>query len=170
MLEEDPTLIIYNLLKDNWDKSNTPLADDPRFTTGWYNKASTDPQISITGMQETVAQGGQTGQTGGTGAGGVAQHRSGILFVNAWAGSYDDMEDAGPNGTKVSPKAASYQMGREVHRIIQEHATGTSKDDGSKQLHSMSASDMRSLIDDDVVPAIFRSETLVQFTYSSTTN
>lgn len=169
MLDEDPQLIVRNLLIDEWEKDNTVLAMDPKFQTGWYDHGIADPQISITNAEEGVLRGGVSGQTAGTGAGGVVQYRTGQMLVNCWAGTYEDMQGKGENGDDVSPKASSYDMANEVHRIIQSNGSGTTDDSGSKQLHSLSAVDTRRMVDDSRDPAVFRYEVVVQYTYSSKT-
>lgn len=157
------------MLIDNWDNTNTVLASTPKFTTGWYDHSSSDPQVTLTDTEEGVVRGGVTGITGSTGDGGAAQYRTGQMLVNSWAGTYEDMQGAGENGEDVSPKEASYEMASEVHRIIQENASGTTDNNGNKQLHSLAAVDSRRLVDDDRDPAVFRYEVIVQYTYSSKT-
>lgn len=169
MLSQDPIEIIYDLLRNNWDNSNTVLADDPKFQTGWYDYGSSDPQVSVTNSDEVVMDSGLTGHSGGTGGGGAAQYRAGHVLVNCWAGTYEDMSDAGSGGSAVSPKEASYDMAGEVHRIVQSNASGTTDGNGDKQLHSLGASDVRRIVDNEVEPAVFRYEVTVNYTYLSTT-
>lgn len=169
MLDEAPVVIIRKLLIDNWDSSNTALADNPKFQTGWYDHGSDDPQVSITDTEEGVLMPGSTGHSAGTGGGGVAQYRSGQVLVNCWAGTYDDMKDKGDNGEDVSPKQASWHMAKEVHRITQNNGSGTTNDEGKKQLHSLASVDTRRVVDDDRDQAVFRYEVTVQYTYSTKT-
>lgn len=169
MLDEDPIIIVRNLLINNWNSNNTVLADDPKIHTGWYDFGSSDPQVTVTDTEEGVMDGGVTGHTAGTGNGGVVQYRVGQMLVNCWAGTYEDMEGQGANGSDVSPKAASYDMANEVHRIMQENASGTTDDSGNKQLHSLSTTDAQRMADDNRDPTIFRYQTIVEYTYSSKT-
>lgn len=167
MLDEDPQIIVYDLLNNNWDESNTVLADPPKFQTGWYDHGSSDPQVSITNAEEGVIQGGSTGQTAGTGGGGVAQYRTGQILVNCWAGTYDDMEGKGSGNSDVSPKEAAYDMAAEVHRILQANGSGTTDDQGNKQLHSLAASDARRLVEDERDPSVFRYEVVAEYSYAT---
>lgn len=165
MLDEDPVIIVYDLIRNNWNNANTPLGSDPKFSTGWYDYGSSDPQITVTDSEEGVVQGGITGHSASTGDGGVAQYRNGILLVNCWGGSYDDLTGAGPNGEDVSPKDAAYQMANEVHRIMQDNASGTSDSNGNKQLHSLGADATRRIVEEEADPSIFRHEVTVLYTY-----
>lgn len=168
MLSKDPLLIVRDLLVNNWDKSNTVIDEDPSFHTGWYDYGGTDPQVTITNSDETVMDAGFTGQSAGTGGGGVAQYRTGFCLVNCWAGTYEDMEGKGSNSSDISPKDASYDMSKEVHRIMQANGSGTTDSNGNQQFHSLAASDVRRVVEDEVDPAVFRYEVTVNYTYLHT--
>lgn len=165
MLDEDPLVTVRKILVENWDEDNTVLADVPRFQTGWYDFGSDDPQVTITNSDEGVVEGLHTGQTAATGAGGVHQIRSGMMLVNCWSGTYDDMQGMGDGGEDISPKQAAWDMAKEVHRIIQENASGTTDEDGNQQLQSLGAEDIRRIVDTDRDPAVFRYEVTVLYTY-----
>lgn len=165
MIENGPIVIVKNLLVTGWDATNTPLADAPRFHTGWYDFGSSDPQVTVTNPESSVVNGGDTGQTAGTGDGGVSQVRAGTVLVNAWAGTRDDLEGAGTNGGDVNPKDAAYQMAAEVHRIIQSNAQGTSTATGDPELTSLGADATRRVVDTDVDPVVYRYEVTVRFSY-----
>jgi len=160
MIQEDPVVTIHDLLSSNWDASNTPLASNPSIHTGWYDFGSSDPQVTITTPDEFTTGGGDTGHSAGTGSGGVAQVRAGTVQVDCWAGTREDLEGAGAGGSDVNPKDASYQMAREVHRIMQEHAGGA-----SSELNSLGADDIRRLVDTDRTPVVYRHEVTVRYTY-----
>lgn len=165
MLDEDPIIVVRDLLSQSWESANTPLANDPRIHTGWYDYGSSDPQVTVTNSEEFTAEGGDTGYTAGTGDGGVAQVRVGTILVNCWAGSRDDLEGAGTDGSDVNPKDAAYQMANEVHRIMSNNADGTTDDSGNRQLNSLSADDARRLVETDETPTVFRHEVTVRYTY-----
>lgn len=166
MLKEDPHLIVYDLLRTNWDATNTPLADAPKFQTGWYDFGAEEPQVTITNSMESVAQGGDTAQTAGTGAGGLAQYKIGRVLVNTWGGTYGDLEGKGDGGSDVSPKDAAYQMAKEVSRITNTNASGTTDSNGNKQLHSLATDNIRRIAETDMDPTIFRYEVIVRFSYA----
>lgn len=167
MLPRDPKIIFRNVIRSNWNADNTPLADDPRFHTGWYDYGSSDPQVTFTNTEESTVDGGDTGHTGGTGDGGVADVRAGTLLINAWAGTRDDMATAGPGGSRVNPKAASYQMAVEINRILGENADGTlHPDTGDPELNSIGGDEGRELVDTGPDNAVFRYEVQGRFTYA----
>lgn len=170
MLDEDPIVIVYELLRNNWDASNTALADPPMFNTGWYDRTAETPQVTVTNSEEGVWQGGNTGHSAASGDGGVTQYRMGSIQVNCWGGSYDTLAGMGDDGSDVSPKEACYDMAGEVHRITQENATGTTKDDGSKQLHTMSATDTQRVVETEKDPSVFRYQVIVEYGYAEKTS
>lgn len=170
MIDEDPVLIIKDLLVNNWDANDTSLADAPRIHTGWYNYGSSDPQVTITNPDEFTVGGGNTGISAGTGDGGAAQVRAGTVTVNAWAGTRDDMEGVGDGGSNLNPKDAAYSMAKEVHGIIQNNADGTLDDGGNRQLNSLGADEARRIVDsNDDGPAVYRYEVTVKYTYITRT-
>lgn len=169
MIAEDPIVIIKDLLVNNWNAGNTPLASDPSIHTGWYDFGSADPQVTVTNPDEFTVGGGETGHTGGTGDGGVSQARAGTVLANCWSGTREDMEGAGSGGSDVNPKDAAYQMAREVHRIMQANATGTTDSNGKPQLNSLGADDVTRIVDTDRDPAVYRYEVTIRYTYVTRT-
>lgn len=170
MLEEDPVVIVQDLIETNWDADNTPLTADPRVHTGWYDFGSPDPQVTVTNPEESTVGGGDTGITAGSGDGSAVQVRAGTILVNCWAGTREDMEGQGDGGADVNPKDAAYKMAREVHRILMANASGTDDDSGNPQLTSLSADGIRRLVDTEPESAVFRYEVTARYTYTEKTS
>jgi len=166
MLDREPNLIVRDLVRADWDVSNTPLASSPRFHTGWYDYASSDPQVTFTNVEESTLDGGRTGVTAISGDGGTALIRAGTLLVNAWGGTRDDLRGAGSGGVDVNPKAAAYQMAREAARIIDANSGGTTDANGNPQLASLAADGAVSRVDPNPDKTVFRYEVTGRYTYA----
>lgn len=170
MLERDPKIILRNLVSTGYTVSNTPLASAPRFHTGWYNYGSSDPQVTFTNTEESTVNGGITGHTAGTGDGRASNVRAGTLLVNAWAGTREDMAAAGPDGSRVNPKDAAYQMAREVARILDDNNGGTQHPEtGAPELNSIGVDPGRDEVDTEHGDAVFRYEITARYTYVENT-
>ena len=158
MIEHDPIIVIRDLLNQQWSPSRTSGIDITPHT-GWYDFGSGGPQVTVTNDNSFAIEGGATGQTAGTGDGGVVQVRSGTVLVNAWAGNRDDLRGEAPGGGDLNPKLLAFQMGAEIHRIIQSNASSVD------EFISVGADDIRSLVDDDVPETVYRREVTVRYTY-----
>lgn len=108
-LPQDPKITILNLFEDNWDNTNTSLASDPVFNTGWVNRAIQTPQVTILEPQEVPSSGGTTGfrAIDPTGAGPIKSMLGRILVI-CWS----DREMS-----SVNPKKLTWEMSEEVKRI-----------------------------------------------------
>ena len=167
MLEREPNLIVRDLVRDDWKTANTPLADPPRFHTGWYDYGSGGPQVTFTNVEESTLNGGVTGITAISGTSGTAVVRAGTLLVNAWAGTRTDLEAAGSGGSSVNPKDAAYKMACEVARILAANATGTRDTNGNSELMSLAGDAAVSRVDTNPDEAVFRYEVTARYTYAA---
>lgn len=160
MIDEEPDKIVYDLLRNNWDNTNTTYSSDPSFQTGSYDFGTTDPQVSVSEPTDSVVGGGDTDITAITGSGGVVQRRAGTVFVRCWSGTFEDTRssDAG------NPKNAAFRLAKEARRIILKNAQGTRNDDGTRQLESLAPGRVRRRTEGDD-PTEFRYEVEVTFTY-----
>lgn len=169
MLDREPTVILLDLLSSNWEKANTSIPDDPEFSTGWPDRASTYPVVSITNPDDAPIDGGDTGWTYMTGAGSVGQLRGGGVLVNGWAGTYDDLASAGPNGGQVSPKQLAWDFAKEIKRILRPYGGGTTNPEtGDPELNSLAPGPARKFVDtgdDGQMDAVYRYEVRVLYTY-----
>lgn len=161
MIDTEPDKILYDLLRNNWDYTNTPYSSNPKFQTGWYDFGSSEPQVSVTDPEDSVVGGGDTEITAITGSGGVVQRRVGMVLINCWSGTYEDSRSVGAG----NPKNAAYQMAGEAKRIGLINATGTTKSDGSRQLESLAPGQVRRRREDGEDPIVFRYEVQMNFTY-----
>lgn len=113
---QDPKTILIDILRKNWDDSKMPYeasrvnnGQGTRFHTGWYSRYPDRPIITLTAASTSVAQGGSTAITG-TGINGTVQTRVGGLEANCVVGQESTLANAGPNGSKVDPDNARWQM------------------------------------------------------------
>lgn len=125
----DATLEIRNLLRTHWNDSFMPydgarIYDNPNrnatlITTGWYDRAPDLPVVTVTGKAEGPLAGGTTGWTATHGPTGKPMQRvDGYVSVNFVAGSESDLENTGPLGEDISPKAAREAMYRHGAQIL----------------------------------------------------
>lgn len=164
MIDEAYEKIVYDLLKSEWNTSNTTYSSAPTFQTGWYDYGGSEPIISITNPDTNVVSGGDTGITGVTGDGDAAQQIAGSVLVNTWVGTTEDTREANAG----NPKNASFLMAQEVRRIMLDNATGTTTSSGGKQLLSLGPGSARLLTEDNEDPAVYRYEVTVLFTHVDT--
>lgn len=117
---EDPKSTIYQLLKDNWDSSNTSNVGTPNFATRWINRSpKSPPLVTVTDRNITKrAAGPGFFAIRGDGSGGVNRKR-GFVIVNCWV---DDVDDPS-SGT--DPQILLEEMWNEVERIALDNGTGT---------------------------------------------
>lgn len=109
---KDPKLSILDLLKANWDHSNTSLSYDPDLHTGWHNPEASNPEVTVSSARESPTAGG-TGFSAidPSGAGGV-QEMEGIVAVDCW--SNRDVADE-------NPKSVIFEFSEEVKRIVKQN-------------------------------------------------
>lgn len=166
MIERDPNLILYDVLRDGFDNSNTSLATAPNIHTGWYDYAAAAPQITVTNAEDSVVNGGATGYTGATGAGGGSQVRAGTALVNCWAGRRSDLKGAGTGGADLNPKAVSWEMAKEASRVLNASADGTTNPtSGNREFNSVAADGVRLLVETEQDHAIYRREITARYTF-----
>lgn len=108
---QDPVLTIKDLVKDNWDNSNTAISYDPDIHTGWHQEEANNPQVTASNPEESPIRGGATGYAAmdPTGSGGV-QELDGTVNVDCWS---DREVESG-----VNPKQLTFEFTEEVKRIV----------------------------------------------------
>lgn len=95
----------------NWTPANVYNAT-PKIHTGWYNQAwQAEPQLTITGGDTLIVNGGFTGASAFTGAGQLVRRYVTYLTVGVWA--HHEM------GLSVNPKEWVYAATNEIRRIIE---------------------------------------------------
>jgi hypothetical protein len=117
--QTEATVIIRDLLDNNWDKSNTDNIK-PEITTGWWNETRFDNMVTVTAMDENVADGGQTGYFGMVSGSTGARLMVGTLQVDCWS-------DADQFSGSTNAKDVVYNFSEEVDRIITNNTLDTSE-------------------------------------------
>lgn len=158
MIDADPALTIRDLLTTEWDATNTSLADAPTINTGWFDYGNGDPQVTISNKNEFTIGGGDTGHSAGTGDGRAVQVRAGTLLVNGWSGTREELRGAAGDGSDINPKQMSFELGREIHRILQSNAS----DDA---FQSLGADAVRGIPETDAADFVHRHEVTCKYTY-----
>lgn len=105
----DPKMSIKDLLKDNWEATNTSGVT-PNIHTGWYDLKSNTPQVTVTNSSEVAVSGGVTGYFGIATNGAPAQYWEGSMMVDCWTTR---------EASSVNPKQLTFEFKEEIKRIIQ---------------------------------------------------
>lgn len=127
MAGPSPTLEIQHILRTYWEAGETVYGQVPSITTGEYRRGDTrPPAVTITGADEGPLAGSNTGYMSMDGAGGGGiQKISGAVSVNCVAGSYDDLEGAGPSGQNLNPKQLREQLYQHAAQLLVDHQENT---------------------------------------------
>jgi len=104
----DPKVSIKDIIKNNWNASNTSSIT-PRIHTGWFDIKATTPQITVTDTSEVVEGGGVTAYTGISTNGTPAKLWVGTAAVNIWVTR---------EAVSINPKQCLFEMRKEIERII----------------------------------------------------
>lgn len=109
---QNPSVIIRNLIADNWEPSNTDYPNVPAIVTGWYeNDDFNVPHVCILNFSNPSQDGGDTGFRGQSSAGNPMRRILGEGFLLS-------MDHTGTDST-VNPKDLVWQMTMEIKRIVQ---------------------------------------------------
>lgn len=115
----DPTVLLKNLVRDNWDVALTSLAAEPEFQTGWYSRSQRLPAITFTNKDEGVLRGGETGFTAIHSQTGKAMQRwDGYVLIDGVAGTRSDCEGIGTNGEDLNPKLVRHELVDQAKQIL----------------------------------------------------
>lgn len=122
-----PELDIQGILRRHWEADATSLGEAPEIHTGEYDRGDGDvPVITITDGTEGPINGGQTQYSGIDGGGdGGMQRLGGARTVDCVAGSYDDLENADPNGGNLNPKQLRWEMYDHAAQLLVDHQLDT---------------------------------------------
>lgn len=153
MIEEEPGVIIKNLLQAEWDATNIDGSFDAsrRLSTGWWDEENPYTQITVSGMSEDRSPTGID-----PGGGGFTSWADGTLDVNIWVPN--DRDTTGG----LHPKSHRWELDREVQRIFGRNSEGTTSDDGSPQLTRIESGESTYSVDDGD-PVIFRARIRVGY-------
>lgn len=138
---KDPKIAIRELIETNYDKNQTSYDGVPRIHTGWYDRNSGGPQITITNRNESTVNSGQTGITASDNQGGITQVRAGYVLVNCWSGTREELRGEGFGNTDINPKMIADEMQEHVDNIIQDHPDGIIN--GNEYFNSLGVSSIR---------------------------
>lgn len=116
---QEPSITIRDLLRDNWDNSNTSISSDPDIDTGWWDFNSDSPQVTLAGGEDSPVGGGQTGWSGINSVGDPVQEMDGSVQIDCWANR---------RSASVNPKTLVYEFAEEVRRIIYNNAKNPGND------------------------------------------
>lgn len=153
---KDPTLSIYELLRDNWDSSNTSINYDPNVSTGWFDHEANSPQVTVSNLSEGPIFGDVAPFSGIQGDGsGPVQEFSGTVEVNCW--SDREVESS------VNPKSLVHDFFEEVRRIVNANLTDVT------DLRYIGIGTRNFLVDTDAEPTTFRYSVRVEYLYRSAT-
>lgn len=125
LLDTEPVVIVRNVLVDNWDSSNIDETFKPAWiNTGWWDEETPNPQITLTETSEDTSPDGI--HPGGKG---LTSWVDGSIDCNVWV-PYDRDNYA----SQGVAKGFRWDLVKEIHRIIENHQTGTTDDSGNAEL------------------------------------
>ncbi len=107
----DHKISIKNIIKANWLPANTSGVT-PSISTGWYDRKSASPQVTVTDPVMTPESGGNTGYFGITTNGAPKQYWNCTVNVNFW------VTREALAAISLNPKQCIFEMRSEVERII----------------------------------------------------
>lgn len=110
--QKEASVIIKELLEDNWDNTNTAINSDPEITTGWWTESRSENMVTVSGQSENAIDGDRTGYFGYQSGNGPAKLMNGLLQVDCWS----DAEQFETSTTNA--KDVVYDFSEEVKRII----------------------------------------------------
>jgi len=152
MAMADPTLTIRNLLKNNWDNTNTSLSSDPAIHTGWIDREASSPQVTVTSAEESPISIGQSPFSGIVPDGsGPTQEIGGTVMIDCW--SSREMESS------VNPKQLTFEFSEEVKRILKGNLTSAT------DLRYIGYQGRRFMTDPDAEPVVFRYSVTAWYVY-----
>lgn len=159
-LETDPVEIVTDLLLSEWNATGevtVPFDAEAWTHTGWYS-GNPNPEISVTWDGESVDT--PTGYDGiDPGGGGPTRRPQGTVNVDVWVPGDEDWT-GGEN-----PKKYVYQLRREVERIVQANARGTTTDGGDRELEWLGVGRSRRVPEPDETPVEHRMRVPVEYGY-----
>lgn len=129
---------IYDLVSNNFDNTSVSGSPDIDVHTGWYNKDSSFPQITVTNPDFFTIGGGQTGNLLGK-----KKMFSGVVLINCASTRKENLEN---------PKLVIQEMSELVTDIIENNRLSVS---GVEEVGEYTE---REIVDDEENPPWFRRE------------
>ena len=111
MVRDAPEVVAHNLLRDNWDSTNTSNVT-PLIHHGWVDLGADEPEVTISDPDENVLGGGETGYSGLSADGSPVQDFTGTVTINVWTDR---------KRSNVNPRKLAWEMRCEVGRILHEN-------------------------------------------------
>lgn len=146
MIDTEPSVIIRDLLANQWDSSNVDGTFDTAWIgTGWWDEETPNPQITLSGMTETRDPTGIDPNGGG-----FTSWVDGAVDCNVWIPNDRDATGG------VNPKQHRWQLDSEIQRIIRANSTGTTDSDGYPQLTRLDLGEARYFVEESDSPVVFR--------------
>lgn len=157
LLEEEPAVIIRNLLVTNWNAANIgePF-EEAWVSTGRYDNSTSHAEVTLTTFSEDTSPDGidPSGK-------GLTSWVDGVGQIGVWVPLTDDYASAGV------AKDFRYDLKREVHRILENNQEGTTDSNGDPQLTRIETGSIEQFIEDNDSPPIYRAVVPVGYQYHS---
>lgn len=111
MVRDAPEVAIKNLIRDNWDATNTESIT-PSIHHGWVDPGASSLEVTVSNPEELPLDGGETGYSGINQDGKPVQNFTGTVEVNAWSDR---------DRTTENPRKMAWLMRVEIGRILHEN-------------------------------------------------
>jgi len=151
-LSKSPKMKVADMLANDWDESNT-RGIRPKISSGWWDKSSSYPQVTVNSISENAVQAGDTGYISiNNGDGAPTQLMGGELSVQCWAQRGNDIGDN-------NPKTMAFLFSSEVKRIVRANF------DADDELNEIGFSGREQIVDTEPSPVVYRFECSVLYSY-----
>jgi len=121
--------LVLELLRDQWDPSNT-FGVTPDISFGWFREEASQPQVTVGQPEESPANGGETGYSHISADGDPGQTIAGTIDVHVW--STPDRLGA-QNASTKNPRQYNERCCEEIQRIVGENASRPTNPDTGNQ-------------------------------------
>lgn len=159
---DDPKRVLAEVLKDEWDTTNT-LGVDPDIRTGWRDSDLPGPQVTVGPDEESPTS--PTGFTGmkGDGSGPTATTR-GTVQINTWT-THDQTAENGKHLADRFKAEIKAVVRNNIYISNHNFAIADLTAENYRYISYLGAEFMPDEPDDDEDPIVFRYRVVVRYEY-----
>lgn len=155
LIDEDPYIILRDLLQSNWTSSNISGTFDSskRIHTGQYDNNNTYPEVTLTGKDEDHSPDG------------IDPSGSGLT---SWTDNTIDCQIWVPvdrDAIGTNPKKMRFELAKEIQEIIYDNQSGTTDSSGNAQLTRLEIGTPLDDVEDTDDPVILRTTVPIGYQY-----
>lgn len=155
LINEDPYVILRDLLQNNWTSANISgtFDESKRIHTGSYDDNNNYPEVTLTEKDEDHTPDGIDPSGSG-----LTSWVDGIIQCRVWAPA--DRDKLG-----VNPKLMRFELAQEIQDIIYDNQSGTTDSNGNAQLTRIEIGNPFDDVENTDDPVILRSTIPIGYQY-----